>query len=102
MSWERNTLLVKALSPAPSLFRWLIAGFLSLIVSALLFIAHASMMSAALSGTNVWFISSIPAAGWLLLFMGRCYFWFREVNRYAFLQEEAQHSQQVWEQWAQR
>ncbi|NHV91373.1 type VI secretion protein [Cronobacter dublinensis] len=102
MSWERNTLLVKALSPAPSLFRWLIAGFLSLIVSALLFIAHASTMSAALSGTNVWFISSIPAAGWLLLFMGRCYLWFREVNHYAFLQEEAQHSQQVCEQWAQR
>ncbi|EOW6772190.1 type VI secretion protein [Cronobacter muytjensii] len=102
MSWERNTLLVKDLSPAPSLFRWLMAAFLSLLVSALLFIAHASTTSAALSGTNVWFISSIPAAGWLLLFMGRCYLWFREVNHYAFLQKEAQNSQHVWEQWAQR
>ncbi|WMY72552.1 type VI secretion protein [Buttiauxella selenatireducens] len=102
MGWERQKPFTVEPPVPPSSGAWLLSGVLAVITAVLLFILHASGRLSVLSVVNIWLFSLTPVLLWLIIFSIRGYFYGRDLDRYQFLQHEAQHAQQQWTAWAER
>ncbi len=102
MGWKRTQAVTTELSPAPSMMRWFLSGFLMSIVGVLLFILHASGYVKELNEFSIWWLSLAPPVLWLFLFCLRGWLWGKEVDEYTFLNSEAERGQKQWEAWAER
>lgn len=102
MGWERQKPFTVEQPVPPASNNWLLGGVLSVIVAVLLFFLHASGRLSILNSVNIWLFSLSPVVLWLIIFSVRGYFYGRALERYQFLQREAQHAQQQWTAWAER
>lgn len=102
MNWERQKPFTVEQPLPPASGNWLLGGVLSAIAAILLFILHASGRLSAINSVSIWLFSLIPVVLWLIAFSARGYFYGRELDRYHFLQREAQYAQQQWAAWAGR
>ena len=102
MGWERTKATITALPAAPSLVVWLLTGLAAVVAGVLLFTFHASGMVKSLVSINIWWLAFGPILAWLFLLCLRAWIWSREVDKYHFLQSEAQQGQHQWEVWAER
>lgn len=102
MGWDRQPPhVVQAPEPlSPS--RWLLAAVGAVLVSALLFLMHASARVPLLQTLNAWVLSGAPLLIWGLAFGARAYFYGSALSHYQFLEAEAQTAQQSWQDWAHR
>lgn len=102
MVWERQEPVTPRQPVAPSSGRWFLSGVLVVIVGVLLFILHASGLLSLLNAVNIWLFSLAPVVLWLIIFSVRGYLYGRDLERFQFLQHEAEHAQQQWTAWAER
>lgn len=102
MGWERQKPFTIEQPLPPASNNWLLGGVLSVIVAILLFFLHASGRIPILNSVNIWLFSLSPIALWLIVFSIRGYLYGRDLDRYQFLQREAQHAQQQWTAWSER
>lgn len=102
MGWERTKATTTALPTALSLVVWLLTGLAAVIAGVLLFVLHASGMVKTMATMNIWWLAFGPILVWLFLLCLRGWIWSREVDKYHFLQSEAQQGQRQWEVWAGR
>lgn len=102
MGWGRIRPTLKEPPDPPSLLGWLLAGLLTLLVGALLFILHASGTVQPVSAANIWWLSLSPVGVWLTLFCLRGWSWGKEIDEYRFQQHEKDYGQQQWEAWSER
>lgn len=102
MGWDRQAALVM---PAPAtmvLGRWILAAVVALLAGVLLFLLHAAERVPPLQALNIWVLAASPLFIWLLLFSARAYVYGSALGHHQFLEDEAQHAQQSWQEWAQR
>lgn len=102
MGWERQKPVTTEQPQPPSSGGWLISGVLAIIAGVLLFVLHASGSFKVLSSVNIWLFSLLPVVAWILIFSLRGYLYGRELERFQFLQREAEHAQHQWTAWAER
>lgn len=102
MGWERQKPFTVEQPQPPASNHWLLGGVLSVIVAILLFFLHASGRLPILNSVNIWLFSLSPIVLWLIVFSIRGYLYGRDLDRYQFLQREAQHAQQQWTAWSER
>ncbi|MCX9063851.1 hypothetical protein NLN94_23430, partial [Citrobacter portucalensis] len=73
MGWERHR-IITPIPPEPlSLWRWILAGVLSVIVSVLFFVLHATEHLFFINDVNIWLISIFPVFLWLIIASVRAY-----------------------------
>ncbi|AVF37530.1 type VI secretion protein [Rahnella sikkimica] len=73
-----------------------------MIAGVLFFVLHASGTLSVLNSVNIWLFSVIPVVLWILVFCIRGYLYGRELERFQFFTQEAEHAQQQWTAWAER
>lgn len=102
MGWERQKPFTPEQPAPPSSGGWLLSGVLAVIAGVLLFVLHASGTLSVLNAVNIWLFSLIPVVLWILIFCMRGYLYGRELERFQFFTQEAEHAQQQWTAWAER
>lgn len=102
MGWERHRIITPVAPEPLSLWRWALAGILSVIISVLLFVLHATEHLFFINDVNIWLVSLFPTFLWLIIASIRAYLYGRALEYYEFLQKEILISQREWQSWGQR
>ncbi len=102
MGWERHRIITPVAPESLSLWRWALVGILSIIVSILLFVLHATDHLLFINDVNIWLVSLFPVFLWLIIASIRGYLYGRALEYYEFLQKEILISQREWQSWGQR
>ncbi|TKU29677.1 MULTISPECIES: hypothetical protein [unclassified Citrobacter] len=102
MGWERHRIITPVAPEPLSLWRWILVGILSVIVSILLFVLHATEHLFFINNVNIWLVSLFPVFLWLIIASIRGYLYGRALEYYEFLQKEILISQREWQSWGQR
>lgn len=102
MGWERHRIITPVAPESLSLWRWTLVGILSIIVSILLFVLHATDHLFFINDVNIWLVSIFPVLLWLIIASIRGYLYGRALEYYEFLQKEILISQREWQSWGQR
>lgn len=102
MGWDRQPPAVLPAPMPPVLGRWLVAAVLAVLIGVLLFLLYASERVPLLQTLNVWVLSGSPLLALALAFGVRAFVYGGALNRYRFLDGEAQVARQAWQDWAQR
>lgn len=102
MGWERHRIITPVAPEPLSLWRWILVGILSVIVSILLFVLHATEHLFFINDVNIWLVSLFPVFLWLIIASIRGYLYGRALEYYEFLQKEILISQREWQSWGQR
>jgi hypothetical protein len=102
MGWERHRIITPVAPEPLSLWRWILVGILSGIISILLFVLHATEHLFFINDVNIWLVSLFPVFLWLIIASIRGYLYGRALEYYEFLQKEILISQREWQSWGQR
>ncbi|NTZ51634.1 MULTISPECIES: type VI secretion protein [Citrobacter freundii complex] len=102
MGWERHNILTPKEPETLSLWRWIIAGLLSLLAGILFFVLHAKKYVLFLGEFNIWLVTLFPVVLWILLASLRGYLYSRALEEFEFLQKEILFAQSKWQLWGER
>lgn len=102
MAWDRQSPPEVIRPSDPVIWRWMLAASIAIAVAILLFIAHSTVTIALLNEFNIWLLTAFPLVAWAFAFIIRAQSHYQALERFEFLQAEAQSAEHAWQRWGER
>ena len=102
MGWDRRAPDLMCEPASLVVGRWAMVAGGAVLAGVLLFLLQASTLGEPLRAVNVWVLSCAPLVICVLAFGARAHVYGNALSHRQFLQVQAQHAQQAWQDWAHR